>query len=98
VYLSDFDLQQLDEAKVSRLTPSQKEVLLWKVLADLKEARERLKASSQTSSRPPSSGPPWLGTEVKAEVESEEAVEVTEGKRAEGKRGAPVEAPETDAS
>jgi hypothetical protein len=41
VYLSDFDLQQLDEAKVSQWTPSQKEVLLWKVLADLKEARER---------------------------------------------------------
>jgi transposase len=98
VYLSDFDLQQLDEAKVSRLAPSQKEVLLWKVLADLKEARERLKANSQTSSRPPSSDPPWLGTEVKAEAESEEAVEVTEGKRAKGKRGAPVEAPETDAS
>jgi hypothetical protein len=36
------------EAKVSRLAPSQKEVLLWKVLADLKEARERLKANSQT--------------------------------------------------
>jgi hypothetical protein len=96
VHLSDFDLQQLDEAKVSRLAPSQKEALLWKVLADLREARERLQVNSQTSSQPPSSDPPWLGTEVKAE--SEEAVEVTEGEHAEGKRGAPVEAPETDAS
>jgi hypothetical protein len=98
VYLSDFDLQQLDEAKVSQWTPSQKEALLWKVLADLKEARERLKASSQTSSRPPSSDPLWLGKEEKAEVESEAAVEVTAGGRAGGKRRAPGEAPEMEAS
>ena len=97
MYLSDFDLQQLDEAKVSQWTPSQKEALLWKVLADLKEARERLKASSRTSSRPPSSDPLWLGKE-KAEVESEAAVEVTAGGRAEGKRRAPGEAPEMEAS
>ncbi len=98
MYLSDFDLQQLDEAKVSQWTPSQKEALLWKVLADLKEARERLKANSQTSSRPPSSDQLGLGTEVKVEVESEDAVGVTAGERAEGKRRAPGEAPETDAS
>jgi hypothetical protein len=98
VYLSDFDLQQLDEAKVTQWTPSQKEALLWKVLADLKEARERLKANSQTSSRPPSSDPLWLGREEKAEVQSEDAVEVTTGERAEGKRRAPGEAPEREAS
>jgi hypothetical protein len=77
---------------VSRWTPSQKEALLWKVVADLKEARERLKASSQTSSRPPSSDPRWLGKEEKA------AVEVTAGGRAGGKRRAPGEAPEMEAS
>jgi transposase len=98
VYLSDFDLQQLDEAKVSQWTPLQKEALLWKVLADLKEARERLKANSQTSSRPPSSEPLWLGKEKKAEGESEAGVEVTAGGRAEGNRGAPGEAPEMEAS
>ena len=64
------------------------------MLADLKEARERLKASSQTSSRPPSSDRPGLGVEVKADVESEDAVEVTAGGRAEGKR----RVPETDTS
>jgi transposase len=69
----------------------------WKVLADLKEARERLQANSQTGSRPPSSDPLWLGTE-KAEVESEDAVGVTAGERAEGKRRAPGEAPEMEAS
>jgi transposase len=60
VHLSDFDLQQLDEARLSQLTVSQQEVLLKKVVADLKEARERLKADSRTSSRPPSSDVPWL--------------------------------------
>jgi transposase len=98
VYLSDFDLQQLDEAKVSQWTPSQKEALLWKVLADLKEARERLKANSQTSSRPPSSDPLWLGMEEKAEAESEDAVEVAERERAEGKGCGPGEAQEMEAS
>jgi len=98
VYLSDFDLQRLDEAKVSQWTPSQKEALLWKVLADLKEARERLKANSQTSSRPPSSEPLWLGKEKKAEGESEAAVEVTAGGGAEGKRRVPGEAPGMEAS
>jgi hypothetical protein len=59
VHLSDFDLQQLDEARLSELTASQKDTLLKKAVADLKEARERLKADSRTSSRPPSSDAPW---------------------------------------
>ncbi|HYQ92842.1 MAG TPA: IS66 family transposase [Candidatus Competibacteraceae bacterium] len=59
MYLSDFDLQQLDEQKLSALPVEQKEALLVKLLWDLKDARERLKANSQTSSRPPRSDPPW---------------------------------------
>jgi transposase len=59
VQLSDFDLQQLDEARLSQLTAVQKEALLKTLLADLKDARERLKAASRTSSRPPSSDAPW---------------------------------------
>src|ERR671924_1478801 len=43
----------------------------WKVLADLKEARERLKANPQTSCRPPSRDQPWLSTEVKAEIRAQ---------------------------
>jgi hypothetical protein len=43
VHLSDFDLEQLDEARLSELTASPKETLLKNAVADLKEARERLK-------------------------------------------------------
>jgi len=67
VYLSDFDLQQLDEQKLTALPAEQKEALLVKLLWDLKDARERLKANSQTSSRPPSSDPPWHGHDLAGE-------------------------------
>ena len=53
MHLSDFDLQQLDEQKLMALPAKHKDGLLVKLLWDLKEARERLKANSQTSSRPP---------------------------------------------
>ena len=62
MYLSDFDLQQWDEQKLMALPAEQKDGLLVKLLWDLKEARERLKANSQTSSRPPRSDPPWHST------------------------------------
>lgn len=61
MYLSDFDLQQLDEQKLMALPAEQKDALLVKLLGDLKDARERLKTNSQTSSRPPRSDPPWHG-------------------------------------
>lgn len=59
MYLSDFDLQQMDEEKLKALPAAQKEGLLVKLRWDLKDARERLKLDSQTSSRPPRSDPPW---------------------------------------
>jgi len=62
VRLSDFDLAQLDEQTVTGLPGTQKDVLLVKLLSDLKEARDRLKADSRTSSRPPSSDNPWSGS------------------------------------
>ena len=65
--LSDFDLQQLEEATIGELPSAQKEILLVKLLHDLKEARERLKANSQTSSRPPSSDAPWTKRSTVAE-------------------------------
>jgi uncharacterized protein YaeQ len=43
VYLSDFDLQQLDAQKLTALPAEQKDALLVKLLWDLKDARERLK-------------------------------------------------------
>ena len=75
MYLSDFDLQQLDEQKLIALPAEQKDALLVKLLRDLKEARERLQANSQTSSRPPSSDPPWQGHDGTKEA-SEAAGEV----------------------
>ena len=63
MHLSDFDLRQLNEARLSELTAEQTETLLKKAVADLKEARERLKADSRTSSRPPSSDAPWSSSE-----------------------------------
>jgi hypothetical protein len=67
VYLSDFDLQQFDEQKLTALPAEQKDALLVKLLWDLKDARERLKANSQTSSRPPRSDPPWHGQDSAGE-------------------------------
>jgi hypothetical protein len=69
--LSDFDLQQLSETRLLSLPAQQKDALLVKLLADLKEARERLKANSRTSSRPPSSDPPWSSDAGTEESESD---------------------------
>ena len=68
--LSDSDLQQLDPAWALGLGPVQKDKLLVTLIDDLKEARERLGANSQNSSRPPRTNAPWesvAGTETKAE-------------------------------
>ncbi|HLP98940.1 MAG TPA: hypothetical protein VK149_10880 [Sideroxyarcus sp.] len=67
MYLSDFDLQQFDEQKLIALPAEQKEALLVKLLWDLKDAQERLKANSQTSCRPPRSDPAWHGHAPAAE-------------------------------
>ena len=67
MYLSDFDLQQFDEQKLIALPAEQKDALLVKLLWDLKDARERLKANSQTSSRPPRSDPPWHSHDLDGE-------------------------------
>ena len=86
MYLSDFDLQQFDEQKLIALPVEQKDALLVKLLWDLKEARERLKANSQTSSRPPRSDPPWYShdpaDEAEAEAEGGETESEAEGSAA----------------
>ena len=61
MYLSDFDLRQLEARNLAKLPVAEKNRLLEKMLRDLIEARERLAANSSTSSRPPSSDPPWSG-------------------------------------
>ncbi len=57
--LSDHSLKQLDEAYLKRLEESSLRALSVTLLADLKEARDRLNQSSQNSSRPPSQDAPW---------------------------------------
>jgi len=70
--LSRHDLSQLDGVYLDRLSEVQLRALLEKLLADLKEAYERLDQNSRNSSRPPSSEPPWHG---KAEEENEEGTD-----------------------
>jgi transposase len=98
VYLSDFDLQQLDEQKLTALPAEQKEALLVKLLWDLKDARERLKADSQSSSRPPRSDPPWHGNgraggELEAGGEVKPAAEVSAASPVAGAEPSDVAAP-----
>jgi hypothetical protein len=57
--LSDHDLKQLDEERVRSLTAESLCILSLKLLAELKEARDRLNQSPQNSSRPPSNRAPW---------------------------------------
>ena len=57
--LSDNDLLQLTEKELLELPEEVVRRLSIKLLTDLKEARERLKQTSQNSSRPPSSDLPW---------------------------------------
>lgn len=57
--ISDHSLRQLDDAYLERLEEEALRSLSGKLLADLKEARERLNQTSQNSSRPPSSQAPW---------------------------------------
>lgn len=57
--LSDRDLSQLDTAYLDDLPERSLRSLSKQLLLDLKEARERLNQSPDTSSRPPSSREPW---------------------------------------
>lgn len=98
MYRSDFDLQQLDEQKLTALPAEQKDALLVKLLWDLKDARERLKANSQTSSRPPRSDPPWHGNDhagrgLEAAGKVKSAAEVSAARPAAGAEPSDVAAP-----
>ncbi|WP_040575330.1 IS66 family transposase [Methylotuvimicrobium buryatense] len=70
--LSDRDLSQMDTDYLDDLPEGELRPLSKQLLADLKEARERLKQSPDTSSRPPSSREPWQSNQSSAEP-SEEA-------------------------
>jgi hypothetical protein len=57
--LSRHDLSQLDDAYLAGLEETSLRALSVKLLADLKEACERLEQNPSNSSRPPSSRAPW---------------------------------------
>lgn len=94
--LTAHDLRQIDELYVQHLSDHEARELCVRLLADLKEARERLEQTPKNSSRPPSSLAPWesAGSE---RPESEEE-EPRAGERA-GDDGAPeADAGEADAA
>jgi transposase len=57
--LSDYDLRQIDEERINKLSETAVKNLSITLLNDLKEARERLNQNSKNSSMPPSSEAPW---------------------------------------
>ena len=71
--LSDHDLKQLNEAYVGSLAEERLRALSLKLLADLKESRDRLNQNPGNSSRPPSSRPPWETATTDEPYNSEEA-------------------------
>lgn len=75
--LTDHDLRQMDEAWLESLPESVARAVLRRVLADLKEARDRLNQDSENSSRPPGSLPPWESRRRRA-AEAEETAEEAE--------------------
>jgi hypothetical protein len=59
MHLSDHSLRQIDDDYVRSLETDALRDLSLRLLADLKEARERLNQGPANSSRPPSSRAPW---------------------------------------
>ena len=57
--LSDYDLRQIDEERINKLSETAVKNLSITLLNDLKEARERLNQNAKNSSMPPSSEAPW---------------------------------------
>src|SRR5512143_1493949 len=95
MHLSDHSLRQLDETYLGSLGEEALRALSGKLLADLKEARERLNQGPDNSSRPPSSRAPW--ERGKRAGEADAANGLREGKPAEAEpaEGKPAEAKRT---
>ncbi len=69
--LSEHDLKQLDEQIIRSLQADRLRTLSLKLLADLKEAHDRLNQSPDNSSRPPSTRAPWQGADTEPRDDSE---------------------------
>lgn len=80
--LSEHDLKQLDEAAVNALAVESLRVLAVTLVADLKEAHDRLNQDPSNSSRPPSSQPPWVsskGSDAQAPQDDDTDLEADSG-------------------
>jgi transposase-like protein len=77
-HLTDHDLRQMDEAWRQSLPEATARVVLQRVVADLKEARDRLNQNADNSSRPPGSRPPWENRRA-AEADDDEMARVMRG-------------------
>ena len=60
--LSNQDLAQVDDKTIEKLSHDHLKVFSKSLLADLKEAMDRINQNSSNSSRPPSSMAPWEGS------------------------------------
>jgi hypothetical protein len=72
--LSDHDLTQLNTSYLDTLPEDNLRSLSKKLLVDLKEARERLTRTPETSSVPPSSREPWKSADTKETPHTTEAI------------------------
>ena len=97
MHLNDHSLCQLDDAYLRSLDREALCGLSLRLLADLKEARDRLNQSSENSSRPPSRRVPWertsggqkLGEDVEDSELTVEPAEVKSGRNPGKQPGAP---------
>ena len=95
--LNDHDLKQIDEEYLETLAPDKLRKVSLKLLADLKEARDRLNQTPQNSSRPSGSFALWEGGVVSdgspvEEVPNKEAEEEKKRKK-KGSLGSSVQPP-----
>ena len=95
--LTDHDLRQLDEARLDGLAGAALRELSKRLLADLKEARERLNQTPDNSSRPPSTRPPWERGGSPPEPDGEDPTGASAADEAASAPPTAADAPATDA-
>ena len=89
MHLSPHSLQQIDDAYIESLDPEALRGLSLRLLADLKEAWDRLNQGPENSSRPPSSRTPWERKGGARDAEADAIAIVADGDGA----AQPVETP-----
>ena len=93
--LSEHDLKQLDDETIRSLQAETLRTLSMKLLADLKEARDRLNQSPDNSSRPPSTSAPWEGVDTEPQDDGEAEGREPEEAGQDAEEGAQADDPAT---